>query len=62
MEYKTIAVSPEVYKKIKALAHQNGRTIGKQVEWLVRDISLIPAPEDGHPITVLNVAAPQEPK
>jgi len=62
MEYKTIAVSPETYAKIEALARQNGRTIGKQMEWLVKHIELIPAPEGGEPVVLLNVAAKREPQ
>jgi hypothetical protein len=57
---KMIAVDSEVYEKIKALAVNNGRTIGGQVAWFVKNISLIPAPDDGNPVIVLDVAAGQK--
>jgi hypothetical protein len=52
---KMIAVDQETYNKIKALADSNGRTIGGQVAWFVKNISLIPAPDGATPVVVLNV-------
>ena len=52
---KMIAVDPEVYKKIKALADANGRTIKRQMEWLVKEVELLPAPKDAHPVPIVYV-------
>jgi len=53
---KMIAVDPETYEKIVALANTNGRTIGGQITWMLRDITLIPAPAiGGDPVIVLNI-------
>jgi hypothetical protein len=54
---KMIAVDPETYEKIAALAETNGRTLGGQIKWLVKHVELNPAPEGGTPVIVLNVAA-----